>query len=88
MFTSTAKITFAGSGVATIASSIENVRQIKEKYVSDDWSNKINQLLHARFQNYDDIKTHMEKHAKILRPKFEAVSEILNKNLSGLGIAS
>jgi DNA-binding transcriptional MocR family regulator len=90
MFTSTAKITFAGSGVAAIASSIENVRQIKEKIcIQTIGPNKINQLLHARFfKNYDDIKTHMEKHAKILRPKFEAVSEILNKNLSGLGIAS
>lgn len=90
MFTSTAKITFAGSGVAAMASSIENVRQIKEKIcIQTIGPNKINQLLHARFfKSYDGIKAHMEKHAKILRPKFEAVSEILNKNLYGLGIAS
>ena len=90
MFTSTAKITFAGSGVAAMASSTENVRQIKEKIcIQTIGPNKINQLLHARFfKNYNNIKTHMEKHAKILRPKFEAVTEILNKNLSGLGIAS
>ncbi|NLG89549.1 MAG: aminotransferase class I/II-fold pyridoxal phosphate-dependent enzyme [Clostridiaceae bacterium] len=90
LFTSTAKITFAGSGVAAMASSVENVRQIKEKMsIQTIGSNKINQLLHARFfKNYDGIKAHMEKHARILRPKFEMVSKILNDNLSGLGIAS
>jgi len=90
LFTSTAKITFAGSGVAAMASSVENVRQIKEKMsIQTIGSNKINQLLHARFfKNYDGIKAHMEKHARILRPKFDMVSKILNDNLSGLGIAS
>jgi len=90
MFTSTAKISFAGSGVAAMASSIENIRQIKEKIVIQTIGpNKINQLLHARFfKNYDGIKAHMKKHAQLLRPKFEIVSEILNKNLAGLGIAS
>ncbi|NLM27861.1 MAG: aminotransferase class I/II-fold pyridoxal phosphate-dependent enzyme [Clostridiaceae bacterium] len=90
MFASTAKITFAGSGVAAMASSLDNVRQIKEKIsIQKICSNKINQFLHARFlKDYDGIRAHMEKHAKILRPKFEAVSDILSRNLSGLGIAS
>ena len=30
----------------------------------------------------------MQKHAAILRPKFEAVEDILKKNLEGLGIGS
>lgn len=30
---------------------------------------------------------HMKKHAEIIRPKFEAVEEILDTELSGLGIA-
>jgi DNA-binding transcriptional MocR family regulator len=76
--------------VAAMASSIENVRRIKEKIsIQTIGPNKINQLLHARFlKNYDGIKAHMKKHAQLLRPKFETVSAILNKNLSGLGIAS
>ncbi|HEY8499538.1 MAG TPA: aminotransferase class I/II-fold pyridoxal phosphate-dependent enzyme [Clostridia bacterium] len=90
MFTSTAKISFAGSGVAAMASSVENIRQIKEKIaIQTIGPNKINQLLHARFFiNYEGIKAHMKKHAELLRPKFEAVSDILSKNLSGLDIAS
>ena len=31
---------------------------------------------------------HMHKHADILRPKFEAVEEILDKNLTGLDIGT
>ena len=31
---------------------------------------------------------HMRRHAGIIRPKFEAAEEILEKNLGGLGIAT
>lgn len=48
---------------------------------------KINQLRHTRyFKNIDGLKAHMKKHAAILRPKFEAVLSVLDKELSGLGI--
>ena len=36
----------------------------------------------------DDIIKHMEKHAEILRPKFEAVLDAFEKELAPLGIAS
>ncbi|MEZ3506362.1 MAG: aminotransferase, partial [Lachnospiraceae bacterium] len=32
------------------------------------------------------LKAHMKKHAAILRPKFEAVLDVLEKELGGLGI--
>jgi len=32
------------------------------------------------------IKTHMQKHANLLRGKFEAVEDVLQRELSGLGI--
>ena len=37
---------------------------------------------------FPEMKEHMQKHAEILRPKFEAVLEILEAELSGLGIGS
>ena len=48
---------------------------------------KINQLRHVRFfKNLDGIKAHMAKHAELLSPRFEAVDEILNRELAGLEI--
>ena len=50
---------------------------------------KLNQLRHAKcFKTADDVIEHMEKHAKILRPKFEAVLDAFEKELAPLGIAS
>ena len=50
---------------------------------------KINQLRHARFfKNIDGLKAHMQKHAEILRPKFEAVLHTLDVELTGTGIGS
>ena len=50
---------------------------------------KLNQLRHARF--FGDIHgmvQHMKKHADILRPKFETVLEVLERELGGLEIGS
>lgn len=89
MFTSTAKITFAGAGVAAMAASKENIQHaIKLISIQTINPNKINHLLHARFfRNYDGIKAHMKKHADILRPKFETVLKVLKENLDGLNVA-
>jgi len=90
MFSSTSKVTFPGAGVAFIASSRANIDHLK-KLISKQTIgyNKINMLLHVRFlKNADNVREHMRKHAEILRPKFEAVNEILEKNLSGKGIAA
>ena len=49
----------------------------------------MNQLRHVRF--FGDIHgmvEHMRKHADIIRPKFEAVEQILERELGGLGIGS
>ena len=52
-------------------------------------SYKINQLRHVRFlKDMDSLKAHMKKHADILRPKFEAVLNILESGLAGLGIGT
>ena len=50
---------------------------------------KINQLRHVRyFKNFEGIQAHVKKHADMLRPKFEAVISVLEKELNGLGIGT
>ena len=90
MFGSTSKITFPGSGVAALATSPRNVEFIKKQLtVQTIGHDKINQLRQTRFfKNIDGIKAHMEKHADILRPKFEAVLNEFDKELAGLEIGS
>lgn len=87
-FASTSKISFPGSGIAALASSNNNLEEIKHQMtVQTIGHDKVNQLRHVRF--FGDIHgmiEHMRKHADILRPKFEAVLEILDRELGGLDI--
>ena len=89
-FASTSKITFPGSGISALATSPNNLEDIRSQLaIQTIGHDKVNQLRHVRF--FGDIHgmvKHMHKHAEILRPKFEAVEEILDKNLSGLDIGS
>ncbi|MCM1057544.1 MAG: aminotransferase class I/II-fold pyridoxal phosphate-dependent enzyme [Firmicutes bacterium] len=89
-FASTSKISFSGAGVAAIASSEGNLECIKKSLtIQTIGYDKINQLRHARyFKNFDGIREHMKKHAALMRPKFEAVEGILEKELGGLGIGT
>lgn len=89
-FCSTSKVTFPGSGVAAMATSIENKKDIlKHMTVQTIGHDKINQLRHVEyFKDVNGLKNHMKKHADILRPKFEAVLDILEEELGGLGIGS
>lgn len=88
-FTSTSKITYAGAGVSAIGTSKNNFDEISKRLTLQIISyDKINQLRHCRvYKSMDDIKAQMKKHAAILRPKFSTVLEILDRELSGLGIA-
>ena len=90
VFGSTSKISMAGAGIAAMASSKANLDRIKESMaVRTICYDKINQLRHARyFKDMDTVKAHMRKHANILRPKFEAVLNLLEKELGELGIGS
>lgn len=89
-FASTSKVTFPGSGVAAIATSKNNRDFIKKQmFVQTIGYDKINQIRHVKF--FKDIKgmeQHMQNHASLIRPKFEAVLESLENNLGGLGIGS
>lgn len=89
-FASTSKVTFPGSGVAAISSSVNNLADIKKSMTLQTIGHdKINQLRHVKFlKDADGIHAHMMKQAEIIRPKFEAVWNVLEKELGGLGIAS
>ncbi len=87
-FASTSKITFPGSGIAALATSLNNLadvkHQLKNQTIGHD---KVNQLRHVRFfKDIHGMTEHMRRHADVIRPKFEAVEEILEENLGGLGI--
>lgn len=89
-FCSTSKVSFPGSGIAAIAASKDNLVNIrKQMTIQTIGHDKLNQLRHVRF--YKDIHgmvEHMKKHADILRPKFETVLDVLEKELGGLGIGN
>ena len=89
VFTSFSKISFSGAGVAAMASSKSNCRHIlKRLAIQTVGPDKLNQLRHARFfKSADGVYSHMEKMAKILRPKFDIVFDALQQNLGGKGIA-
>ena len=86
---STSKVTFPGAGISCLATSENNLKDVKAamsmQVISHD---KLNQLRHARFfKSLDDVKAHMSRHAAIMRPKFEAVLAALTE-LGELGIGT
>lgn len=88
-FYSTSKITYPGSGVALLAASENNLKQIKKIMMAQTINfDKLNQLRHVKFfKTPENVLEHMKNHAAILRPKFSLVKEILSRELGELGIA-
>jgi aspartate/methionine/tyrosine aminotransferase len=87
MFGSTSKITFPGAGVAFFAASKANidftVKQLSCQAIGYD---KLNMLRHVRYiKDLDNLKTIMDRHAAILRPKFDAVLQTLDRELTPFG---
>ena len=86
MFTSTSKITFAGGGVAAMAASPANIARhaalLTYQLVCYD---KVNQLRHARFlPDLNAVERHMARQAEIIRPKFDYVLSVMERELSGV----
>ena len=79
--TSFSKVTFGGGGLSFMAASDENLALIKRirgsMVICPD---KINQKRHTQFfKDLDAIKSHMKKHAELVRPKFEIAYRALEK---------
>lgn len=90
MFASTSKITWAGAGVAFLASSVEQVawylQHLGKGSIGPD---KVNQLRHVEFfGDADGVRAHMRRHAEIIAPKFAEVDRVLTEQLGGLEIAT
>ena len=89
-YASTSKITLPGSGVACFACSEANMAYMTKllgvQIISFD---KMNQLRHVKYLR---DKAHtlalMKKHAAILKPKFDMVTDTLAREIAPLGIAA
>ncbi len=88
--TSTSKVTFPGAGISVLAASDANIKAVKSRMtIQTIGYDKINQLRHVNYlKNRAGVEAHMDKHAAILKPKFDAVLDAFEKNLAGKGIAS
>ncbi|MBQ3927584.1 MAG: aminotransferase class I/II-fold pyridoxal phosphate-dependent enzyme [Clostridia bacterium] len=88
-FASTSKMTFPGAGVAMMAMWDDNLKQAKKLLGAQTIGfDKVNQLRHVRFfKNAANVHQLMEKHAQILRPRFELVMKKLAEGLGGTGCA-
>lgn len=89
-FGSTSKVTFAGAGVAFLGSSQDNLKALTQhlgfQMIGPD---KVNQLRHVRFlKDAETLAAHMNKHAGLIRPRFEAVLKTLDEGLSGTGMGT
>ena len=89
-FCSTSKVSFSGAGIAAMASSKANLDFVRKSMtIQTIGYDKINQLRHVRyFKDINGIKAHMKKHADMLRPKFEAVLSVLDRELAGKEIGT
>ena len=79
--TSFSKVTFGGGGLSFMAAAGENLALIKRirgsMVICPD---KINQKRHTMFfKDLDAVKSHMKKHAELVRPKFEIAYSALEK---------
>ena len=86
-FCSTSKISFAGGGISAMATSQENIEDIKKTLTKQTIGpDKINQLRHVRyFKDKNGILEHMKELATELRPRFELVIKILDEEIKGSG---
>lgn len=89
-FGSSSKITFAGSGVAYLSSSESNLSALKQHLAYQTIGpDKVNQLRHVRFlKDAPTLATHMAKHAAIVQPRFDAVLQVLQTELTDTGMGN
>ena len=90
VFGSTSKITFAGSGMAAMGGTADNMNWMKSNLsISTIGPDKINQVRHMRFfKDFAGLQEHMVKHAGLIKPKFDIVISILEEQLGGKNLAS
>lgn len=84
VFASTSKITFAGAGLGFLASSEDNIKWVS-KYLNAQsiGPNKLEQARHVKFLAAypGGLEGLMRDHARLIAPKFQAVNELLTREL-------
>ncbi len=91
LFGSTSKVTFASAGIGLAGMATDNIKYWSKALSTQSIGpNKAEQWRHVLFlRNYPNGLTGlMQEHAKILKPKFDKVQEVLNRELGNLNIAS
>lgn len=89
-FTSTSKITFSGAGISAMASSEANLKYLMGRMsVQTIGFDKVNQLRHVRYlRDLPHVMELMGRHGALIKPKFDAVLDRLDREIAPLGIAS
>ena len=79
--TSFSKVTFGGGSISFMATSGHSMDLIKKvRTTMIICPDKLNQKRHVEFfKDAATVKSHMQKHAKLIRPKFELAYEYLEK---------
>ena len=90
IFGSTSKISLAGAGLSAMAASVANIADAKKHLtIQTIGPDKVNQLRHIQFfKDMDGLREHMNKHAAILKPKFDAVGAIFENELGDKNLAT
>ena len=88
--TSFSKISFGGGGISFMATSGHSLDLIKKvRTTMIICPDKLNQKRHVEFfKNLDGVKSHMKKHADLVRPKFEIAYSYLEKLPEECGVFS
>jgi DNA-binding transcriptional MocR family regulator len=88
-FASTSKMTFAGAGMAWLGCSERNLKSfIKHLGISTIGADKTNQARQVKFlPDLKAVQAHMQKHATILKPRFDCALKKLDEGL-GEGFGS
>ena len=90
VFSSTSKVTFSGGGLGFMGASEANIKYFQKLFTSQMiCPNKLEQLRQVKFfeKLKGGLEAHMKEHAKLVKPKFDAVYEALDKELSGTELA-
>ena len=88
--TSFSKVTFGGGGISFMATSGDSLELIKKvRTTMIICPDKLNQKRHVEFfKNIENVRLHMEKHAALVRPKFELAYDYLEKLSNDCGTFS
>jgi DNA-binding transcriptional MocR family regulator len=91
LFSSTSKITFSGAGLGFMGTSTENLAYMARLFgTTFIGPNKAEQLRHVKFLAAypGGIAGLMNEHARILKPKFDIVQKVLERELGDTGLAT